>query len=59
MKAAIDEVRWQDLTRSLPGDLVDRMFGVGFALDQFRRDLDDLTGWTKERSAQGGGDEEG
>jgi hypothetical protein len=51
--AAIDEARRQDLMRSLPGDTVGRMFGVGIALDQFRRDLEDLIERTRERAVQG------
>ena len=30
-------------------------FGAGFALDQFRRDLDDLIKRARERAARGGG----
>ncbi len=51
-KAAMDEVRRQDLTRFLSGEAIGRMFGVGLALDQFRRDLDDLIERTRERSTQ-------
>ena len=41
-RAAIDEMRRSQLTRHLPTDTLWRMFGAGFALEQFRRDLDDL-----------------
>ena len=50
--AAIDEMRRRDLTRALPSDMVGRMSGARFALDQFRRNLDDLTERARERSVQ-------
>ena len=53
--AEIDEMRRLDLTRFLPSDTVGRIFGVGFALDQFRRDLDDLIERASERSVQAEG----
>ena len=52
--ASIDEMRRRDLTRALPSDTVDRISGTGFALDQFRRDLNDLIERARERSAQAG-----
>jgi uncharacterized membrane protein YccC len=55
-RAAIDELHRWDLTHSLPTDAVGRMFGVGFALEQFQRDLGDLAERARERSA---GREEG
>ena len=53
-RAALDEMRRQDPARPLSKDAVARMFGAGFALDQFRRDLDDLIKRAKERAARGG-----
>jgi hypothetical protein len=41
-RTAIDEMRRSKRTRNLPTDTLWRMFGAGFALEQFRRDLDDL-----------------
>jgi uncharacterized membrane protein YccC len=41
-RAAIDEMRRSKRTRNLPTDTLWRMFGAGFALEQFRRNLDDL-----------------
>jgi uncharacterized membrane protein YccC len=58
-RTAVDEMRRRNLTRSLSTDAVGRMFGVGFALEQLRRDLDDLIERTRERSAQGEGSAEG
>jgi uncharacterized membrane protein YccC len=53
-RAALDRVRRQGLTRSLPVDEVARLFGVGFALDQLRRDLDDLAERAGELAAERG-----
>ena len=47
----MDEIRRRELTRALPTDVVWRLFGTGFALEQFRRDLDDLVERTQEFSA--------
>jgi len=41
-RVAIDEMRRSQRTRHLPTDTLWRLFGAGFALEQFRRDLDDL-----------------
>lgn len=41
-RAALDEMRKADLTQSLPTVALSRLFGMGFALEQFRRDLDDF-----------------
>jgi uncharacterized membrane protein YccC len=41
-RAAIDEMRRSKRTRHLSTDTLWRLFGAGFALEQFRRDLDDL-----------------
>lgn len=51
-RAAIDDVRRRNLTRSLPTDVAGRMFGTAFALEQFQRDLDDLAERARERSAR-------
>ena len=58
-KAALDGVRRQGLTRSLPMEEVGRLFGIGFVLDQLRRDLDDLAERTTELAAGRGPDLEG
>src|SRR3954471_4460346 len=50
-RAALDRVRREGVTRSLPTDEVGRLFGVGFALDQLRRDLDDLGERARELAA--------
>lgn len=47
-KAALDEVRQQGGTRSLPTDEVGRLFGIGFGIEQLRRDLDDLADRARE-----------
>ena len=39
---ALDEMRRAGVTRSLSTATLGRLFGIGFALEQFRRDLDDL-----------------
>ena len=38
----IGRLRDEGLTRPLPGDALERLFALGFALDQLGRDLDDL-----------------
>jgi uncharacterized membrane protein YccC len=50
-RSALDEIRRLGLTRGLPTDVVWRLFGAGFALEQFRRDLDDLAERTQEFSS--------
>lgn len=40
--AALAAVRAEGLTRPLPSDAVERLFALGFALDQLVRNLDDL-----------------
>jgi uncharacterized membrane protein YccC len=42
-KADIDEMRRTGATHSLSTAVLSRLLGLGFALDQLRRDLDDLT----------------
>ena len=44
----ISRLRDQGLTRALPGDALERLFALGFALDQLGRDLDDLAARTQE-----------
>jgi uncharacterized membrane protein YccC len=50
-RAALDGVRREGLTRSLPVDELGRLFGISFALDQLRRDLDDLAQRASELAA--------
>ena len=50
-RSALDEMRRRRLTRLLPTDAVWRLFGAGFALEQFRRDLDDLVERAQEFSS--------
>src|SRR5229473_4131614 len=38
----VTAVRGEGLTRGLPGDVVERFFALGFALEQMRQDLKDL-----------------
>lgn len=57
--AALDGLRRQGLTRTLPADEAGRLFGLGFALDQFRRDLDGLAERAGELAAGRGRDAEG
>jgi hypothetical protein len=47
-RKALEGVRRQGLTRGLGVDEVGRLFGIGFALDQLRRDLDDLAERTRD-----------
>lgn len=54
-EAALDGVRRQGPTRSVPVDEIGRLFGIGFALDQLRRDLDDLLERANELTAGGRG----
>jgi hypothetical protein len=51
-RSALDEMRRRELTKPLPTDAVWRLFGAGFALEQFRRDLDDLIERTQEFSSK-------
>jgi uncharacterized membrane protein YccC len=41
-KAVVDEMRRTGMTHSLPTAELSRLLGLGFALEQLRRDLDDL-----------------
>jgi hypothetical protein len=40
--AAIDAARRERLSQDLPAEAVERIFALGFALDQMRRNFDDL-----------------
>ena len=41
-------MRRDGLTKGLPNDAVARVFALGFVLDQFRRNLEDLVSRTME-----------
>ncbi len=45
---AFAEVRREGLTQGVPGDTVERIFAMGFALDQLRRNFRDLERCVKE-----------
>jgi len=47
---AVDDIRKAGLTKDLPTEAVGRVFALGFVLDQFRRNLEDLLGRTAEVS---------
>jgi uncharacterized membrane protein YccC len=47
-EAAVADVRRDGLTRDLPNDAVARVFALGFVLDQFQRNLEDLVSRTME-----------
>jgi uncharacterized membrane protein YccC len=49
-RSAVDSMKQADL----PTDVAWRLFGAGFGLEQFRRDLDDLTERTNEFSSRRG-----
>ncbi len=49
---AMDAVRAEGLARALDSDDVERLFALGFALDQLARDLDDLAARAAERAAR-------
>lgn len=50
-RAALEDMRKAGVTRSLPTAALARLFGIGFALDQLRRDLDDLIAVSREVSS--------
>ena len=56
--AEIAAVRSDGLTRGIPGDVAERFFALGFALDQMRQDLKDLercvTDWADKAPAAKG-----
>jgi uncharacterized membrane protein YccC len=47
---AVAELRRDGLTRPLPGPAIERLFGLGFALDQLRRDAEDLVARIAEQA---------
>jgi hypothetical protein len=47
-RAALDEMRRAGATRSLSTAALGRLFGIAFALEQLRRDLDDLIELSRE-----------
>lgn len=49
-KAAIEDMRQTGVTHSLSTAEIGRVFGIGFALDQLRRDLEDLIEVAEEAS---------
>jgi hypothetical protein len=48
---AVEALRRDHLTRDLASDAVERLFTLGFALDQLGRDLDDLAARAVERAS--------
>jgi uncharacterized membrane protein YccC len=48
--AEIAAMRAEGLTRNLSGDAVERLFGLGFAFDQLRQDLRELSRWMADCS---------
>lgn len=57
-RTSLDGLLRQDPTQAAPADELGRLFGLGFALDQLRRDLDDLAARASELAAAGGRDGE-
>jgi uncharacterized membrane protein YccC len=53
LRAEIESVRKQGLTRDLPGDAVGRLFTLGFAFEQMYRDLQDTDARIKEFTSKG------
>jgi hypothetical protein len=51
-RVAVDGMRRAGLTDALSTATVGRLLGIGFALEQFRRDLDDLVERSKEISTK-------
>src|SRR3954465_15942172 len=47
-EAAVADVRRDGLTKDLPNDAAARVFALGFVLDQFRRNLEDVISRTME-----------
>ena len=46
--AAMQALRRDGVTRDLPGDDVERVFGLAFALEQIGRNLDELANRARE-----------
>lgn len=53
LRAEIESVRRQGLTRDLPGDAVGRLFTLGFAFEQIYRDLQDTEARIKDFATGG------
>jgi hypothetical protein len=51
-RSSLDRMRKSGLTEDLSTATLSRLFGMSFALDQFRRDLDDLIARCKEIAAR-------
>jgi hypothetical protein len=53
--AEVAAIRREGLTQGLPGDVAERFFALGFALEQMRQDLKDLercaAGWSETPAA--------
>ena len=50
--AEIAALRAEGLTRNLSGDAIERLFGLGFAFDQLRQDLRELSRWMADCSQE-------
>jgi uncharacterized membrane protein YccC len=50
---AMAEMRRDGITRGLSGEEIERVFGLSFALDQLRRNLDDLAGHARDLALPG------
>ncbi|MGA7328037.1 MAG: hypothetical protein WBX25_27005 [Rhodomicrobium sp.] len=46
--AEMGAIRKEGLTHGLPTEVVERIFALGFALEQLRQNLRDLERWTRE-----------
>ena len=53
-RTGLEDMRRTGVTNSLSTAELARLFGIGFALDQLRRDLDDLIEAAKEASGRRG-----
>lgn len=47
-RATLDEMRKAGITRMLSTPALNRLFGIGYALGQLQRDLDDLIDASRE-----------
>lgn len=54
-EAEIAALRQEGLTRSLPIEALERLFGLAFALEQLHQDLKELARWTSDFSQGGEG----
>ncbi|HEY1798623.1 MAG TPA: FUSC family protein [Stellaceae bacterium] len=50
---AMADMRRDGITRGLSGEEIERVFGLSFALDQLRRNLDDLAGHARDLTRPG------